>query len=257
MIQRCNFRLALFVASAIVVIGCGSSHRAAPLPSAPPVDPATAAEVTGTVKFEGRPPALKPIDMSAARGCDQVNRKPVVPPVVLTGPGDTLANVVVFVKSGLGHYRYPAPQTPVTLDQKGCMYVPRVVALMTDQLFQVADSDPILHDVRPVLRNNDPWGLSELPGKPPVQHRFAQPEFAALVGCMIHPWMRAYLFVFDQPYFAVTTQDGNFALKNMPPGTYTIEAWHEDNQPIDVTVVLAPKESKSISFTFHSPSGGG
>lgn len=250
-----NCRLVLF-AAAFALVGCGTaSHTAAPLPLAPSVDPATAAMVTGVVKFEGSPPVLKPIDMSASSACVKANASsPIVPPVVITGPHGALANAVVFVKSGLGRYRYPSPQNPVTLNQKGCMYVPRVVALMVGQPFQVSNNDPTLHDVHPMLRNNPQWSISELPGRAPVKSVFQNAEFGAVVGCMIHPWMRAYLFVFNQPYFAVTSRDGTFALKNLPPGTYTVEAWHEPHQIIDQTVVLGPKDSKSISFTFHSPS---
>jgi hypothetical protein len=194
--------------------------------------------------------------MSASPACVQANSNPVLPPVVVTGAHDALANVVVFVKSGLGRYRYAAPQTPAILDQKGCMYVPHVLALMVGQPFQVANTDLTLHDVHPILRNNPSWDTSQLPGSPPVKARFGAPEFADPVVCMIHPWMRAYLFVFAQPYFAVTSKEGTFALKNLPPGTYTIEAWHEPNQILDQTVVLGPKDSKSISFTFRTPSMG-
>lgn len=251
-----NCWLALFTASAFVLIGCGStSHTATPLPLAPSVAPATAAMVTGSVKFEGRPPVLRPIDMSAAPACVKANASPVVPPVVVTGAHGALANVVVFVKSGLGRYRYPVPKTPVTLDQKDCMYVPRAIALMVGQPFEVHNSDLWLHDIHPMLRNNSPWEKSQLPGSV-YKATFENPEFAAPIGCMIHPWMRSYLFVFDQPYFAVTSKDGAFTLNNLPPGTYTIEAWHERSQPLDQTVVLGPKESKSISFTFHSSSSG-
>lgn len=237
---------------AFVLIGCGGRESSAP--PAPPVDPATAASISGTVTLNGTPPTLRPIDMSAAPACVHANPSPVVQPVVVAGAGGALANVVVYVKSGLGHYRYSAPQTPVILNQKDCMYVPRVVALMVNQPFEVSNNDLWLHDVHPMLRNNQPFSISELPGKA-VSATFQKPEFAVSVGCMIHPWMQAYLFVFDQPYFAVTSQDGTFSLKNLPPDTYTIEAWHEGNQPLDQTVVLGAKESKSISFTFGSPSG--
>lgn len=236
----------------LFLAGCGSGSRKT-TPLAPPVDPATAASVTGTVRFQGTPPVLRPIDMNAAPACVKANSTPVVPPVVLAGPDGALANVVVYVKSGLGHYRYPAPQTPVVLDQKDCMYVPRAVALMVGQPFEVNNSDLWLHDIHPMLRNNPPFSISELPGRP-VKTTFQAPEFAVSVGCMIHPWMRAYLFVFDQPYFMVTSTDGKFTLPNLPPGTYTIEAWHEGNQPLDQTVVLGAKESKAISFTFRSGS---
>lgn len=251
------FRLVCLIALVFVSIGCAKTKsRPAPPPPAPPVDPATAASVAGTVKFEGTPPVYEPIDMSASPACAQVNPSPVVPPVVVVGARGALANVVVFVKSGLGRYSYPAPQTPVTLDQKGCMYVPHVVALMVGQPFEVANSDPTIHDIHPMLRNNSPWSLSELPGRPAVKSTFQNAEFAVNVGCMIHPWMRAYLFVFDQPYFAVTSKAGTFALKNLPPGTYTIEAWHEPNQTLEQTVVLGPKDLKELSFTFHAASTG-
>lgn len=247
----------LAIAVAFALSGCGkTAKKAVPAPLAPAVDPATAASITGTVKFEGKPPTLAPIDMSAAPACVKANPKPVFPPVVVTGKDGALANVVVYVKSGLGHYRYPAPETPVTLDQKGCMYVPRVVALMVGQPFHVSNGDLTLHDVHPILHNNPSWDQSQLPGTPPVNAMFSEPEFGAMVGCMIHPWMEAYLFVFDQPYFEVTSTDGKFELNNLPPGTYTIEAWHEPHETLDQTVTLGSKESKEISFTFRSPSAG-
>jgi hypothetical protein len=252
-----NSRLAFFVAFALVLGGCGSgSRKAPPAPLAPPVNPATAASISGTVTFQGTAPVLRSIDMSAAPACVKANPSPVRPPVVVTGANGGLANVVVYVKSGLGHYRYPAPQSPVDLNQKRCMYVPRVIVLMVGQPFEVHNSDLWLHDIHPMLRNNRPWDKSQLPGSV-YNASFENPEFAVVIGCMIHPWMRAYLFVFDQPYFAVTTDDGKFSLKNLPPGTYTIEAWHEGNQPLDQTVVVGPKESKSISFTFRPASAGG
>lgn len=251
-------QLVFFIALCFALLGCGkTASKEPPAPLAPPVDPAIAASITGTVKLEGTPPALSPIDMSVSPACASANPSAVVPPVVVTGANATLANVVVYMKSGLGNYRYSPPQTPVILDQKHCMYTPRVLALMVGQPFEVANSDPILHDVHALLRNNARWNTSQLPASPPFQYTFEKPEFAVAVGCMIHPWMRSYLFVFSQPYFAVTAKEGTFALKDLPPATYTIEAWHEGNQPIDQTVVLGPKETKSISFTFRYSSGAG
>ncbi|MGH9715460.1 MAG: carboxypeptidase regulatory-like domain-containing protein [Candidatus Acidiferrales bacterium] len=230
--------------------GCGNGASNEPL--APPVDPATAASITGTVTFVGTPPVLHPIDMSAAPACVKANPTPVIPPEVVTGADGDLANVVVYVKSGLGHYRYPVPQTPVVLDQKNCMYAPHVLALMVGQPFSVANSDPTMHNVHVMSRHNRQWSSSQPVGSAPLKSTFERPEFAIPVLCNIHPWMRAYVFAFDQPYFAVTSTDGTFAIKNLPAGTYTIEAWHEQHQTLDQTVTLAPKESKKISFTFHS-----
>ncbi len=245
-------RIALLGAAALLLTAAGCGNGASNLPPAPPVDPATAASLTGTVTFAGTPPVLRPIDMSASAVCMKLNPVPVIPPDVVTGPNGGLANVVVYVKSGLGHYRYPVPQTPVVLDQKNCMYAPHVEALMVGQPFSVANNDPTMHNVHVMARHNRQWSSSQPVDSAPLKSTFERPEFAIQVLCNIHPWMRAYVFAFDQPYFAVTGKDGTFAIKNLPPGTYTIEAWHEPNQTVDQTVMLAPKESKAITFTFHS-----
>lgn len=243
---------ALLGAAALIFAATGCGNGTSNEPPAPPVDPATAVSITGTVTFEGAPPALRPIDMSASAACVKANPTPVVEPEVVTGANGTLANAVVYVKSGLGRYRYPVPQTPVVLDQKNCMYAPHVLAVMVGQPFSVANSDPTMHNVHVMARHNRQWSSSQPVASAPLKSTFERPEFAIPVLCNIHPWMRAYVFAFDQPYFSVTGTDGAFAIKNLPPGMYTIEAWHEPNQTVDQTVTLAPKESKVISFTFHS-----
>jgi plastocyanin len=245
-------RIALLGAAALLLVAAGCGNSTSNLPPAPPVDPATAASITGTVTFEGTPPVLRPIDMSASAACVKANPTPVIPPDVVTGPNGALANVVVYVKSGLGHYRYPVPQTPIVLDQKNCMYAPHVLAVMVGQPFSVANSDPTMHNVHVMARHNRQWSSSQPVDSAPLKSTFERPEFAIPVLCNIHPWMRAYVFAFDQPYFAVTGTDGAFAIKDLPPGTYTVEAWHEPHQTLDQTVTLAPKGSKAITFTFHS-----
>ena len=86
----------------------------------------------------------------------------------------------------------------------------------------------------------------------PLVESFPREEVAIPVKCNVHPWMKSYIFVFKHPYYTVTSKDGKFELKNLPPGTYTIEAWHERFGTQDVSVTIAPKESKSVSFTFKS-----
>ena len=92
--------------------------------------------------------------MSAEAACVQANPSPVVPPIVVTGAHGALANVVVYVKSGLGSYRFDVPSAPVVLDQKGCMYVPRVLAVMANQSFEVHNEDQTIHNVHPMPREN-------------------------------------------------------------------------------------------------------
>ena len=242
------------LAVTLVIAGCSKKESEESQPPAPTavVDPSTAGTITGTVKLEGPPPQYRPIDMSAEAACVQANPKPVVPPIVVTGPHGALANAVVYVKSGLGSYRFDTPATPVVLDQKGCMYVPRVLAIMVNQPFQVNNEDQTIHNVHPMPRENKAWNESEPVGEPPIQRTFPKPELAIPIACNIHPWMRAFLFVFAHPYFDITPPTGEFALKNLPPGTYTIEAWHERFGIQDQTVTIGAKESKSVDFTFQS-----
>ena len=246
----------LLVCIALGVFGCTkkeSDESAEPPAPTAVVDPTTAGSMSGTVKLDGTPPVFKPIDMSAEAACVQANPSAVVPPIVVTGAHGALANVVVYVKSGLGSYRFDTPSTPVALDQKGCMYEPRILAVMTSQPFEVHNEDQTIHNVHPMPRVNRPWNKSEPIGDPPIDANFTKPELAIPIACNIHPWMRAYMFVFAHPYFAITPKSGAFELKGLPPGTYVIEAWQERFGTQDPTVTLGPKESKTLDFVFHSP----
>jgi len=249
--------VALTIALGLLVAGCSKKQTeeapAAPEPTAV-VDAATAGSISGTVKLNGEPPVFRPIDMSAEPACVAANPTPIAPPVVVLGDHGALANVVVYVKSGLGKYRYETPSEHAVLDQKACMYIPRVLAFRTNQPLEVKNTDPATHNVHPIPRDNKSWNRSLPAGAEPFITSFPNPELAMPVVCNIHPWMRAYLFVFDNPYFEVTTKTGSFDLSNLPPGTYTIEAWHERFGTLDQTVTIGPKESKSTLFTFDATS---
>jgi len=238
------------------IIGCSkkeSDESAEPPAPTAVVDPSTAGSVSGTVKLDGTPPKFKAIDMSAEAACVQANPSPVVPQIVVTGAHGALENSVVYVKSGLGSYRFDIPSAPVVLDQKGCMYEPRVLAVMTRQPFEVHNEDQTIHNVHPMPRENRAWNKSEPIGDPPIEASFTKPEMAIPIACNIHPWMRAFLFVFAHPYFAITPKTGEFELTGIPPGTYTIEAWHERFGFQDQTITLGPKESKTLEFVFDAP----
>lgn len=247
--------IAISVLLALTAFGCSSKSSDQPQQPPPPtavVDPATAGNITGTVRLEGDPPVFRPIDMSAEPECVKANPKPVIPPIVVTGDHGALANVAVYIKTGLGRYKYDVPSTPVELDQKGCMYEPRVLALRVGQPLEVHNEDPTVHNIHVMARMNHSFNRSEEPGDAPFTETFSHPELAVPVTCNVHPWMRAYLFIFDNPYFAVTTKTGDFDLKGLPPGTYTIEARQEYYGVQDQTVTLGPKETKSVDFVFKA-----
>lgn len=248
------FHMLAFAMLAFAVIGCAKKASEAPPQPPPPtalVNPATAGNITGTARLVGRPPKFHPIDMSAQPACVKANPRLVIPPIVAIGTHGALASVVVYIKSELGRYKYDVPTMPVVLNQKGCMYEPRVLALRVSQPLEVHNEDPTTHNINVrALPPNRSWNRSEVPGSPSFTETFAHPELWIPVTCNIHPWMRAYLFVFDNPYYDVTTKTGDFELKGLPPGSYTIEAWQEYYGVQDQTVTLGPKETKSVSFVF-------
>jgi hypothetical protein len=248
-----SWRLTLAFIALLTAVGCGNKQTSESS-SLPTVDPSTAGSIGGVVTLDGTPPVLKPIDMSQSSACVQANPTPVVPPIVVIGDHAALANVVVFVKSGLGRYKFETPSEPVILSQKNCMYEPHVLALMTDQPFEIENNDPTMHNVHPMPKQNRQWSTSQPAGSAALKSSFSRTEFAMPVLCNVHPWMRAFVFVFDHPYFSVSSKSGAFALKNLPPGTYTIEAWHESLGTLDQTITLAANESKTISFSFKSNS---
>jgi plastocyanin len=249
---------------AIAIVGCGGSKSEStsqPAPAAPAsaktVDPSTAGSITGTVNLDGTAPTARPINMSAEPYCAKAHSTPVVPPEVVTGDKGALANVVVYVKDGLGpDYTFDAPKEAVTLDQRGCMYDPHVIALMAGQTISVKNDDQTTHNIHPTPKDNREWNQSQPPGATPIEQSFARAELAIPVKCNVHPWMKSYIFVFKHPYYAVTTKDGKFELKGLPPGTYTITAWQEKYGSVDQTVTIGAKESKPVSFTFKTNASG-
>jgi hypothetical protein len=244
------------MAALLLLVGCGGGEPAAEAPGAAgtqdyvEVDPATAATVSGKVSFTGTVPTAPPINMSAEPDCKGLHTSAVTPEVFVVNDG-MLGNVFVWVKSGLqGAFRPPA--SSVALDQKGCIYIPHVLALQTNQMLQVTNSDPMTHNVHPLPTVNREWNRSQTPGAPAIEQTFPRQEIMLPVKCNIHPWMRSYISVVDHPFFAVTGTDGSFTIEGLPPGTYTIEAVHEELGPKEMSVTVGPSESAAADFAFGS-----
>ncbi len=256
---RCH---AAGVALALILAGCSGKESAPTQQSSPAatrqpaptkvVDPTTAGTITGTVTLEGTPPAPHEIMLSGSPTCAKLHSSPLIYPEVVTGNRGALADVIVYVKSGVEDYRFTAPAAPARIDQRGCMYEPHVQGIMVGQKISVTNTDPVLHNVLMLPRQNIPLNKSQPIGSTPIETSFDRPELAMKVLCNIHPWMCAYVFAFSHPYFDVTSKKGTFELKNLPPGTYTIEAWQEKYGTQDQSVTLAAKQSKSISFAFKT-----
>jgi plastocyanin len=210
--------------------------------------------VKGTVKFEGRVPKPTPISMSADPSCAKQHPTPVLNQEVVTDAKGGLQNVVVFIADGLAAQTSEPPSQSVVLDQKGCMYQPHVLTMQANQRMEVMNDDPTSHNIHPVPANNREWNKSQPPGSK-AEETFPREEIAIPVKCNIHPWMRGYVAVFKHPYFAVTGKDGSFDLSNLPPGTYTIKAWHEKLGTSTQKITVGANETKAIDFVFKLQPG--
>jgi plastocyanin len=250
--------LHLFVALllAFAVFGCGKSEDAAPAvettTAGKTVDPATAANLAGAVKFEGTPPRAQRIRMDADPACARLRTEPATTEDVIVGPGNALANVIVYVKSGLEDYSFPQATEAVVLDQHGCMYTPRVLSVMVNQPIEILNSDDTTHNIHPTPRFNREWNKSQGPRGEKLVESFPREEVAIPVKCNVHPWMKSYIAVLRHHYHDVTHTDGAFSLEGLPPGTYTIEAWHETLGTSTQEVTLGERESKTVEFVFRS-----
>src|SRR5687767_14580242 len=244
--------LAVAATAALTATACGRREEA-PAPPAPvnnPVDPATAGAVTGVVKFEGTPPAAEPISMSSDPYCEKQPANKTE--AVVVGEGSGLQNVFVYVKDGLGDRVFPVPSTPVVLDQKGCRYTPHVLGIRIGQSLELLSSDNTLHNIHAVPEQNREFNRAlQLAGMKHT-HTFSTKEVMVPFKCDVHKWMNAYVGVLDHPFYAVTAGNGRFELKGLPPGTYTVEAWHEKLGTRTQSVTIGEKQTSDVAFTFKS-----
>lgn len=205
--------------------------------------------LTGQVKFEGTPPKPARINMSADPLCAKAHPNPATTEEVVVGGSGGLANVVVYVSDGLGSRTFQPPDKPAVFEQKGCQYTPHVLAMQAHQKLEVVNSDETTHNIHPTPNNNREWNMTQ-PHGVPLEQTFAREEVAILVRCNVHPWMKGYIAVLKNPFFAVTDKNGNFEIKDLPPGTYTITAWQEKLGTKTQQVTIGASESKSLNFEF-------
>jgi plastocyanin len=214
--------------------------------------PPQGAAVTGRVKFTGTRPTNPRIDMSEEAACKaKYTTAPPTAETVVVNANGTLANVFVYVKTGLpAGAKYPTPATPVVIDQDGCRYRPHVLGIMVGQTLEIRNSDPVLHNIKAKATKNRPFNVSQPSAGMKTNRTFAQPEVMVALECNVHGWMNAFLGVLPHPFYAVTGTDGSFSLKGLPAGTYTIEAWHEKYGTQTATVTVTGTETKTADLTF-------
>jgi plastocyanin len=205
--------------------------------------------VSGRVTFDGTPVKPRTIDMSQEPTCAKQYSKPVTAETVVTGPENSLENVVVFVSAGAPDE--PPPAQPAVLVQKGCRYTPLILAFQTNQDFEILNEDQTSHNVHTMPSSNREWNKSQPPGAPPIEDKYARAEFIP-IKCNIHPWMKGTLAVMKNSHYMITTGDGEFKLPNLAPGNYTITAWHESYGEQTQEVTITGSETKNVNFVFKA-----
>jgi hypothetical protein len=227
-----------FFAALALAVAMGSAMMVFATP------PAGSGTITGKVTYTGTPPKMRPIDMSKEPSCAKQHATPVLTQNVASGPGNTLQWVVVYISAG--DEAAATPSQGVRYDQKGCEYLPHMLA---GQELQIFNDDQTSHNIHPLAKTNQEWNKSQPPGSPAIVTKWDKPEFIS-VKCNIHPWMHGYFGVLKTSHYAVTGEDGNFSITGLPPGKYTVTAWQEQYSAKSQDVTIAGSETKTANFVF-------
>ena len=213
-----------------------------------------ASTITGSITFDGKAPALRPLAMDADPDCAKKHTAPVANEMLALGGGNTMGNVVVWVSKGLAAGKsYPAPTTPVVIDQKGCQYAPHVMGIMVGQPYKILNSDGILHNIHTLPKINASFNKGMPATVKEATTTFPKSETMFNIKCDVHPWMSAYLGVFTHPFFSVTNTDGKFTISGLDAGTYEITAWHERLGLQTASITVSGSDTKTQAFKFGMP----
>lgn len=267
--KRARFWLALFVVVSLLslVVACGKKDDdededdTAGTTSEPAGTPYKSTGNEGTIKgnvtLTGDAPAPKPIDMNADAACASKNPNAVAEDVVVKD--GKIEYVFVYVKDGqttdgkkISGFSFPVPTTPAVLDQDGCHYKPHVLGVQTNQKFDVKNSDPTAHNVNVQPKGNPAWNQSQPPNAPIIEKTFTRSETLIPVKCNQHPWMKAWVGVLKHPFFSVSKEDGTFEIAGVPPGKYTVVAWHEKYGEKTMDVTVGDKATATADFAYSA-----
>ena len=212
--------------------------------------------VVGVVRFAGPRPERKPVRLIEKGGkpsdCQQLHKTVLLDENLMVSEKGEVANVFVYVKKGLEKKSYPVPKKPALLNQDNCMFRPRVQGIRVGQEFAMRNSDPLTHNVRSFSFRNRAFNIAQPAKSEDRKKVFTKREKAVMIQCDLHPWMKAYYFVMDHPYFAVTNEKGQFKIKGLPAGEYTLEAWHEEFGDQEVKITVDATGSSEVGFSFEA-----
>ena len=204
----------------------------------------------GTVKVEGALPHPARVTMTAEPSCMKLHPLGISAEDVVVDANNGLENVVVYISDAVSDLE--APKNEVVFEQKGCMYHPHVLAMQANQTLKIINDDPTMHNIHPIPQANREWNKSQPPGMQPLQETFPREEVAIPIRCNVHPWMKGYIAVFKHPYFSVSGKNGSFDIKNVPPGTYTLQAWHEKFGTLTKKITVGAQAADEVELVFKA-----
>ena len=267
--SRTLTRIILAVICAVVLAACGGSDTedsaGSGAPAAPAVDapaaPAagdvsasagdTGTPLSGRVTFNGPRPKWTVLPTESDPECAALHvDEPLLSDREIVGEDGGIKNFFVYIKEA-PEGDYPVPAEQAVLDQIGCRYVPHVLGVQAGQEIRVENSDPTLHNVRAIARTNRPFNNSLPKGAAPRVKKFDKVELAIRMKCDIHPWMTAFIFAVDHPFFATTDESGAYTIQGLPPGDYTLVAWHEKYGEQATAITITEGEGTAADFVFE------
>jgi plastocyanin len=208
-----------------------------------------AGDISGKILFEGNAPKAVVIPMNSDPICMAQHKRPVTISEAEVNPNGTLKDVLVYIKDGLAGKKFEPPTTKAVIDQRGCLYTPHVIGIQAGQDLEFENGDATLHNIHCIPKTNPEFN-SALPVKGMKLIKKFQTAEIFTVKCDVHRWMRAYIGVFNHPFFAVTGNDGSFTIKGIPPGEYTIETWQEKYGTQSVKVSVGTSDVKTVDFKY-------
>lgn len=252
---RCSVLL-LILTLAISTTGaaCGSASSP-PTPAvteAKMVDQATAGSISGRVNFTGEAPRPELLRMGTDAACVAGSGPNPQSQAVLIGTDGGLKNTFVYIKDSFDEYTFEMPTGAVTMDQQGCVYVPRVFGVRVGQPIEILNSDATVHNVHALPMMNQEFNESQPRQGMRTSKIFTVPEVMVRFKCDFHGWMAAHVGVMSHPFFAVTDASGRFDIGGLPPGTYTLEAWHETFGTRTQQVTIGASSQQTVALTFKA-----